>query len=342
MIAKLRYILGVSLVILSGSILAQDLHFTQYNLAPLSFNPAMTGGFYGSIRVGGMYRDQWGSAFKTPAFFIDSPILKGFRKQDWIGVGMFAFQDQGTAEYFPFQSTDASTTGMILTGGLLSSAAYHLALDKNRNTVIAVGIQGGTLSKRVDGMFTFEDALLSNGGTLEQLPSKEDPNTYLDISGGLTITGKTSGQSYYRLGFSILHISRPRANVLTAGQSNRLPMKMVGYASYYADINEKLIFTPSIFVQSLAPAREVAVQAMAGYKLPKESTVLRAGLGYRVGDALQLLFGVDYKDLRVGASYDVTVSGLSSPNNAFELGVSYIARIYKRPKVDPIIFCPRF
>ncbi|NND33350.1 MAG: PorP/SprF family type IX secretion system membrane protein [Saprospiraceae bacterium] len=339
---KFRIIQLVLLTLASGFLYSQDIHFTQFNLAPLSYNPAMTGGFYGSIRVGGIYRDQWASVYNTPSFYLDSPILKGFRKQDWIGVGIFAFQDEAESEYIPFASGAQSKRGTLTTGGLLSSAAYHFALDEERNTVIALGGQFGTLSKKIDGQFEFEDGILDNGQTQEQLPDKDSPKSYLDISAGLTITGRTTGESFYRLGISAMHINKPDNAVRGGGASTELPMRIIGYGTYYMDLNEKFLVLPSVLFQSLGPASELDLQGMVGYKIPSESTVLKAGLGYRIGDALQVLLGVDYKDLRVGASYDLTLSALSSPHNGFEIGVAYIAKIYKRPKVDPVIFCPRF
>lgn len=339
----LRNIVAVTLLLTGMVVHGQDLHFTQFNMAPLSFNPALTGGFYGSLRVGGVYRDQWSGVYNTPALSFDSPIVKGFRKQDWIGVGMFMFSDESESEYIPFNA-GSSRRGTLTTSAALPSAAYHLALDKDRNTVIALGIQGGTVSKRLDGEFQFEDAILSGSPSQDQPPTGENENkTYLDISAGLTITGKIENGSYYRVGLSALHVNQPRAGVLAGGSANsRFPMKMVAYGTYYADLNDQFLFTPSILFQNLGPARELALQGMLGYKIPTESTVLKGGLGYRAGDAIQVLLGIDYKDLRVGASYDLTASQLSRPNNAFELGVAYIAKIYKRPKVDPVIFCPRF
>jgi type IX secretion system PorP/SprF family membrane protein len=338
-----RIIQLVLLTVASGFLYSQDIHFTQFNLSPLSYNPALTGGFSGSVRVGGIYRDQWASAYNTPSFFVDSPILKGFRKQDWIGVGLFVFSDESESEYIPFAAGAQSKRGTLTTGGLLSSAAYHFALDKERKTVIALGGQFGTLSRKIDGQFEFEDAILDQGATQEQLPDKDSPRNYLDINAGLTVTGKTTGQSFYRIGVSALHINKPDNAVRGGGGSTtKSPMRIVGYGTYYMDLNEKFLVLPSVLFQTIGPAQEIDLQGMVGYKIPAESVVLKAGLGYRVGDALQALFGVDYKDLRVGASYDLNVSSLSSPNGAFELGVTYIARIYKRPKIDPVIFCPRF
>ena len=328
-------------LLVGGTLHGQDIHFTQFNFAPLTVNPAMTGAFSGSVRLGGIYRDQWGTAYSTPSFYVDSPILKGFRDQDWIGAGLSVVQDRGRAEYIPFDN-QGTTVGDIKVAGALGSAAYHFAFDKNRNTVLALGVQGGTVRRSLEDQFTFEDQILNGGQSQDNIATgKESGKNYLDISGGLTLTGKTTGQSYYRIGFSIMHINQPRAGFLTGG-SAKVPMRNVGYATYHWDVNEKFVVIPSVLYQSVSAASELSVQGLVGYKIKQEDTVLKGGLGYRAGDALEVLVGVDYKDLRVGASYDLTVSDLGSPNGAFELAVAYIARIYKRPKVDPVIFCPRF
>jgi hypothetical protein len=77
--------------------------------------------------------------------------------------------------------------------------------------------------------------------------------------------------------------------------------------------------------------------------------VLKGGLGYRsgagFGDAIQLMFGTDIKAFRIMFGYDVNVSRLSGASGAsggFEVAAQYTGIIYKRPKPDPIIFCPRF
>ncbi|MCB0688949.1 MAG: PorP/SprF family type IX secretion system membrane protein, partial [Saprospiraceae bacterium] len=252
------------------------------------------------------------------------------------------FSDEAESEYVPFDNSTSSLRGTITTGGLLVSGAYHFALDKKRNTVIALGVQYGTVTKKVGGKFQFEDALLSGSATQDVVPENDKGKNYLDISGGLTITGKTTGESFYRIGVSAMHANKPRASILGGGGSSKLPMRIVGYGMYHLDLNEQIMVTPSILFQSLGSASEVAVQGMLGYKIPAQNTVLKGGLGYRLGDAAEVLVGVDYKDLRVGASYDLTLSDLKAPHNAFELAVAYIIRIYKRPKVDPVIFCPRF
>lgn len=52
----------------------QDIHFTMYNMSPMTLNPAMAGKFEGTFRIGGIYRDQWASVianqFRTPSAWL--------------------------------------------------------------------------------------------------------------------------------------------------------------------------------------------------------------------------------------------------------------------------------
>src|SRR5690554_3958621 len=75
----------------------QDFLFSSFDMMPQMYNAAQTGDFYGTVRLGGIYRDQ-GLAiskyrFSTPGFYVDSPIMSGFKEGDWIGVGAALAQD---------------------------------------------------------------------------------------------------------------------------------------------------------------------------------------------------------------------------------------------------------
>ena len=98
--------------------------------------------------------------------------------------------------------------------------------------------------------------------------------------------------------------------------------------------------------QASKGATEVSLQAWAGYMVNPEMQVkLNFGLGYRFGDAGKVLLGLDYKDLRVAAAYDVNFSQLNSATNyqgAFEIAAWYIIKIYKDPEVKQTILCPKF
>ena len=77
----------------------------------------------------------------------------------------------------------------------------------------------------------------------------------------------------------------------------------------------------------------------------KEKNIkLRFGLGYRLGDAGEILVGLDYGALKVALGYDLTLSNLNNTNNGvggFEIGANYIISVYKKPKVTPAVLCPQ-
>jgi hypothetical protein len=91
---------------------------------------------------------------------------------------------------------------------------------------------------------------------------------------------------------------------------------------------------------------EIIVQGMAGYLFdPEKDITFNAGLGYRLGDAVNLLAGARIKSLTVGLAYDVNTSGLSNDTRyrgGFELAANYIIKIYKKAVVKPKMLCPRF
>jgi hypothetical protein len=71
------------------------------------------------------------------------------------------------------------------------------------------------------------------------------------------------------------------------------------------------------------------MQMQAGFRInPSKGQRLIGGLGYRFGDAIQILLGMDIKNTRIGLAYDLTMNEIK-PTGAFELSVSHIFMIYK-------------
>ena len=125
---------------LFGSLQAQDIHWSLYQMSPLTLNPALTGAFNGTARVGGIYRDQsrvgLENGFTTPSFYVDAPILN-VGKKDWVGVGGMIYNDE------------AGSVGLGTVGAYLS-ASYHKALNKKGTSLISFGLQGGMMQRRID------------------------------------------------------------------------------------------------------------------------------------------------------------------------------------------------
>lgn len=328
----------------------QDIHFSLYNMSPLTLNPALTGAFSGTVRIGGIYRDQWASfvdrQFTTPSFYADAPIIRGFRKNDWVGVGLMIFDDKAGA-------------GSLRTNTSMLSASYHLALGKGGRTILTLGLQGGNVQRRFDiqsERLWFEDEIETSrgGGGLGQNASQDRGmadmlnTSYLDFNGGVMLRSTFENEMTLELGASFNHVTTPRYTLLTASpggpDESRRPMRSLAHGRLRAPLSDKWSITPGFLWQNTAGANEVALQNWAGYQINPDVT-LNFGAAYRFGDAAEVLAGIDYKDLRVALSYDINTSSLNKATNykgAFEIAAWYIIKIYKQPDVSPAVLCPKF
>jgi len=347
----LKHLLYSSLLLFATTLVqAQDIHWTQFTMSPMTLNPALTGDFEGTLRIGGLYRDQYnfvsgkdpgGKGFRTPSFFVDVPILM-VRKRDWLSAGLAFYADK------------AGTGGLTNTGSLMS-ASYHLALDKKAKSYLVAGIQFGSVAREIKDRqaLTFEDNILDGqlgAASIDFAKLPEDGRNYSVANFGLMYRSAVNKQTDMNLGVAVSYITRPDASITPGGTTGtsgefKRPLKTTLHGQMVRRANDKLTIYPAFIVQNSANVTEIAVQAMGGYELPFKETSLQAkvGLGYRVGDAVQLLLGANYDDWQIGLAYDFTTSGLTATNGArggFELAVNKIIKIYKKPDVPQVIFCP--
>lgn len=319
---------------------AQDIHFTQFYMSPLTLNPAQTGAFEGTLRIGGIYRDQWNylagiRGFRTPSFYVDAPLFRGLGKRDWIGAGINIYQDK-------------AGRASLSNGSLLGSVAYHLSLSKKGGTTLAFGLQGGFVSRRISDKdkLTLEDQFINNTPQSQELASIGQSNvSYFDLNAGVNLNAALNKKMGINIGFSMAHLTQPKYNLINSPIA-KLPVRFAGHGQFNIGLDDKWTLSPAFLFQSMAGANEIAIQAMTSRLLNKEKEIsLRGGLGYRLRDALEILLGIDYGQLRVGAAYDLNISDLKTATNyhgGFEIAASYIVKIYKKPEVKPVLLCPRF
>lgn len=340
-----------SAVLIGSGLWAQDIHFTQYYMSPMTLNPSMAGKFEGTARIGGIYRDQWSSvikAYRTPSAWVDAPIIRGFRKRDWIGVGFMLYQDK------------AGTTALSH-GAAKLGATYHLALDRKGNAVLSLGGHYGGEQRKIDpDKLRFGDGYNSLGDYVSSL-SKDDGRiagnaNYTDIDLGINLSSRLNKKMDFNLGFSMFHLTKPNYSLVTSGGGggtstptggvSKLPRRAVAHGQFNVQLDDKMSLSPSFIFQTMSGNDEIMVQAMTGYLInPEKDITLNFGLGYRLSDAINVLAGMKYKDLRVGIAYDVNISSLSNVSNyrgGFEIAANYIIKIYKPAVVKPKVLCPRF
>jgi type IX secretion system PorP/SprF family membrane protein len=353
---------------------AQDIHYTMFDMAPLELNPAYTGYFAGTFRIGGIYRTQWMglsvtsigntvpntsggstgfSGYQTPSAYIDVPFgfpkKKGAPIKSWAGVGISFYYD---------------AVGQVSNLAASLSLAYHLGLGPKGNTVLSFAVQGGILQHKISGDFTFEQTLLGTGVVDPLYSGGSRTKTMADFSGGLMLSHR--GSKFGVEGaVSINHFTNPNYSLKTpeadeAGEA-KLPMTIIANLIFKIGLTKRLFLKPLFFFQNMLNTTGVG-QGLSAYDLngqlllgihfnDLQDITFYIGGGYRVsGDAI-IRIGLDVKGLKFGFAYDINTQGQGlsykafSNNNtgmAFEVALSYTAKIYKVPVIKDVLFCPRF
>lgn len=358
---KIRFLLLPVLLFILSDLSAQDKHFSLFNMNPVTLNPANTGAFEGTARISGIYRGQWysigeSSGYRTPGFSADAPILSiGKKKKDWLGVGAAFISDKA---------------GQFLEDSEFKlSAAYHKMLDKKGRTIVTFGLQGGTVTRKFTATgLSFGDEIAGglSAGESEDLQNliggssggsgggsgnmSDAENGSLDLSAGVKLLTKVGKKADLTLGVAFDHILGAKYNLLQIQPAQdssiaRRPLLTTLHGQFNTPLTDKLSLHPTILAQAIEGSPlELALQAVTAYKInPEKKISLRAGLGYRINDAGEFLAGIDYGDLRVMASYDLTLSELSNAatGGGFELAAWYIIKIFKKPTVNPAVLCPQ-
>ena len=327
--------------LLCQGLTAQDVHWTQFNMSPLTLNPALQGKFEGTARIGGIYRNQLASViddeYSTPGAYVDAPIIQGFRKRDWVGIG---------AGFF----TDRAGTSRLERSSFSIGATYHLGLDKKGNTVLSIGGQFGNESRSLNrDNLTLEDHLLEDRDvTLSQDYNKirDGDVSFRDINAGILLSSRLNKNMDFNVGFAMFHIGEPDY-ALSSNLASRMPRRSVVHGQMNVDLNDRFTLSPTFLFQTMSGADEIMVQAMGGYLFnPERNVYIDFGVSYRLADALNLspIIGMRIKDFKFGAAYDINTGQLSNQtaNGGFELAASYIIKIYKPSVVKPKVLCPRF
>lgn len=307
---------------ISGTVMAQDIHFSQFDMAPLQQNPAFAGALYGVEAIIN-YKDQWraiGAPYKTFAVSYDMRLTKKRNTQGFLSMGAHVFTDKSG------DSEMGTTMGNL-------SVAYHIQLDEY-NT-LGAGIQPGFFQRSIDftglqwgnqfdGMHY--DASLPTGEM-----SGSQVFTKYDVGAGLLWTfNNTRGDIYVtdnhdwnaHAGFSVFHISTPKYSFINTGE--QLYMKFVLHGGLTKSLGDsKVAINPSFFFYKQGPAHELYLGAMFRTLLTQDSkftgfrnaSAIYFGGYYRTRDAVTFRLLYEYAGWGFGISYDVNTSSLKQATN---------------------------
>lgn len=304
---------------------AQDIHFSQFNGAPLQLNPALTGSFNGLYRVTGIYRNQWSSVTSPYVTFggsVDAPLFKDVAIDDYLAAGLAMYNDR-------------SGDGNLANLSVLASVAYHKFLGTESNKSLSVGLQGGYTQKSIDLARLYWGDEFYNGGfqpgtTGEQLNPKVK---YFTANAGLNWQHAVGEKFGYSIGVSGHNLNQPRESFLKK-QNNEvgLGMRINTQIGAVWNAGDRLSIRPAFLYQTQSSATEMIAGSEFLYivgdpDIRSVATGVYVGGWYRFGDATLITAGLEFKGFRVGFGYDYNMSDLkvaSGGNGGFEITLRYV------------------
>jgi type IX secretion system PorP/SprF family membrane protein len=340
-----KIIVITAIILTSVFVKAQDVHFSQFNYAPMALNPALTGAFNANHRIITNYRNQWRSVTKpytTYGISYDMGILKDKLNGGVLGIGIQLYNDQ------------AGDNKMGLTQANVS-VAYHLPV--NENNYLTAGIQGGFSQRRVDKTTMqwdnqydptspeYFNSTISSGET-----STFNSLNYGDFSAGIlyTYTSQATNMSSndakrVNVGLALYHINRPK-QIFMDLISNKLFMKFAFHVNSFIGFkNTNFSMLPSGVWYNQGPSNEIILGSLFRYRLNEASkhtsfvseTALAIGGFYRVGDAVIVSGQFEWKNFMLAVSYDVNVSKLSTVSKSaggLELSLRFVTPLFDSKK----------
>ncbi|MBX7202498.1 MAG: PorP/SprF family type IX secretion system membrane protein [Bacteroidia bacterium] len=332
---KLRLIKTGIMVILAGNLSAQDLHFSQFYMAPLQQNPALAGAVH-ELQAVLHYREQWRSVFEpytTIAASLDMRLNKRRVKSGYWAAGL------------SFISDKAGSARLGTTQGDLS-LAYHLKV--NRYHLLGLGLRGAFAQWGfIPGALQWGNQYQA-GSFNASLPTGEtlagSTTNFFDIGAGFNWTfNNTSGtrmvtdnhDQRFVAGFAFYHPIRPSVGVIE-GEGNRLYMRTTVYANgLFSIANSDFALAPGFFLYNQGPARQIYLGTLVRYKFRQESkyTGFEKGAAVSVGAYMRAADGVSASILlemaryAIGFSYDFNTSTFSKATGtrgALELSLRFV------------------
>ena len=314
---------------------AQDLNITNSRYFPLYINPAGTGHFLGTLRLGGNLRGQdsefMTDGYRTASVFLDATSRVALRKYDWTGFGIQLYHD------------DAGTLPLTTTG-ILMSASYHFSFDKKYRNVLSIGAQYGTIQKKIDPLKLVLESDATGTGNKDRPFLTDYKSSTNDLNAGIMFRSMLTESKTLTMGLSVYHILQPYHKGIKS--SNVIDRRYTLHSSLLFDITKNVSMQSRIILSKSGFASNFMFQDIVFFKLDKKKNndnMIYAGIGYRLQDALQIMAGIRYKGIDVGIAYDLTVSDKAQYNRGMgglEIGFYKIFNIRHKPKVTPVLLCP--
>ncbi len=285
----------------SMSLHGQDFVFSQFYAAPLQLNPAFTGAAF-APRFTANYRNQWPgwpNAYSTYCAAYEQ-WLDGMNS----GVGIML-------------SADNAGNGIYRT--TQAAALYSYQVQLLDQLYFRIGVEAGLIQARINwNALVFEDQLSPINGPAGGSPSNEIPperfvNNAFDASAGLLVFN-----SRFHAGVSLRHLNSPDASFLRINSNlyAGTPLRLTLHGGFEIPLltnnksREEAFLSPNLLYATQGGFHQVNAGVYAGFGKVFAGAWFRHTFGN--ADAAILLGGFRHGVLKIGYSYDMTLSALAN------------------------------
>ncbi len=322
------FVILISIIIVSNLYVEranaqQEPHFTQYMFNRLSYNPGYAGS-NGAICVTGFFREQWmglkltdnglsssASKGETMNISFDMPVkfLHG-------GIGATVISDKIGYYNNTYIKLDYAYRFQLPTGNLaigIEAQMFNASLD---NSKLIGSDQFGPDDQRKPTT----DPILNN-------LDKED--MLFDL--GFGVYYQVPGKLY--IGAATSKIMETKSDKLK-WNNRRFYYVLAGYEYTLPDYPSWRLLPSALFKTDFASSSAYQLDASL---LAEYEHKFWGGLSYRIDDAVMVLGGFTVKDFKIGLSYDIPTSRVSTQGSgSFEVFLRWCFKFESTPKKPTI------
>ena len=336
------------IILLAGGleVSAQQMNFSQYQMAPMLNNPSHIA-LGDELKVDFGYRNQFGGLsgnYGTPFVSAFKPLYLMGKNEDYKKFGAAGVQ---------FVNDRTGYNGSLATTGF-SLAYAHVATLSKRDKLI-LGIQVGFFQRRVDyGNLTSGNQWDSYNGAydaskpLNENISANERRSFPLVNSGVTYVREFSdGQPFFTISASANNLNTPNVSLNNGESVNPLSLNVQGNIVAYENLD--FLVKPTFRHIQEAKQSQTNLGSYIYYKFKENVPVLKngnmgLGLWYSSRNAAVAALEVNMKDWALGFSYDFLVSSLGDLNNtrtgAPEFIIGFRKYIGKNKKAEVGLITP--
>jgi type IX secretion system PorP/SprF family membrane protein len=325
---RIIVLLAVILTLTTVRISAQDAHFSQFYANPLYLNPAFAGTNI-CPRISLSFRDQW-PAIQNAYLTYSAAYDQHFDKLAG-GIGVLFVGDRQANVINTYQA----------------SVMYAFKLKVSKKFNMRLALQATYINISLDwNKLTFPDMIDPKYGfvypTQEVQPGNLSKSIF-DVSAGFI--GYTD---WLFFGLAVNHLTSPPIGFQSV---SKMPVKWTAHIGGYFDLKRKSKKDRTFGDISISPNFIYQHQRFAdyfNYGFYLCFYPFTVGLGHRIDmrgetDALTFVCGVQYDFIKVGYSYDITLSKLANmTGGAHEVSLQFLLPCPPKQRVIKDLKCPSF